>query len=164
MADPRTNSGAKLYIAVDGTGDALPQNTDLDLAGYQGLTWLEVSNVGSFGETGTNTNIVSYDTLDTEVTKKGKGISNAGDAELELARDPADLGQIELRAAALTRDNYAFKYEQDDQITPTTGNGTTYYNRGLVAGPRHPNGRNEDFVLEVYTLGMNQKEIVEEAT
>ena len=164
MADPRTNSGAKLYIAVDGTGDALPQNTDLNLAAYQALTWLEISNVGSFGETGTNTNVVSYDTLDTEVTKKGKGISNAGDAELELARDPADLGQIELRAAALTRDNYAFKYEQDDQITPTTGNGTTYYNRGLVAGPRHPNGRNEDFVLEVYTLGMNQKEIVEEAT
>ena len=164
MADPRTNSGAKLYIAVDGTGDALPQNTDLNLAAYQALTWLEISNVGSFGETGTNTNVVSYDTLDTEVTKKGKGISNAGDAELELARDPADLGQIELRAAALTRDNYAFKYEQDDQITPTTGNGTTYYNRGLVAGPRHPNGRNEAVVLEVYTLGMNQKEIVEEAT
>jgi hypothetical protein len=108
--------------------------------------------------------VVSYDTLGTDVTLKSKGISNAGDPEVEAARIPADPGQVQMRAAAATRNSYAFKYEQDDAITPTTGNGTTYYNRGIVTGPRHPNGRNEDFVLEIFALGLNQKEIVEEAS
>lgn len=165
MSDPRTNSGAKFYIGVDSvTNMAKPQATDLDAAGFAALTWLEVKAVGSVGETGTQTNIVSYDTLGTDVTLKGKGISNGGDPEIEVARIPTDPGQIQMRAAAATRNSYAFKYEQDDAITPSTGNGTTFYNRGLITGPRHPNGRNEDFVLEIYQLGLNQKEVVVEPT
>ena len=165
MSDPRTNSGAKFYIAVDDvTNLAKPYPTDLTIAQFKALEWLEVKAVGSVGETGTNTNVVSYDTLGTDVTLKSKGISNAGDPEIEAARIPADPGQVQMRAAAATRSSYAFKYEQDDAITPTTGNGTTFYNRGIVTGPRHPNGRNEDFVLEIFALGLNQKEIVEEAT
>lgn len=165
MSDPRTNSGAKFYIGVDSvTNLAKPQATDLDAAGFAALTWLEVKAVGSVGETGTQTNIVSYDTLGTDVTLKGKGISNGGDPEIEVARIPTDPGQIQMRAAANTRNSYAFKYEQDDRITPTTGKGTTFYNRGLITGPRHPNGRNEDFVLEIYQLGLNQKEVVVEPT
>ena len=35
--------------------------------------------------------------------------------------------------------------------------------RGLVTGPKRPNGRNEDFNLEVYTLGLTQYEIIKEA-
>jgi hypothetical protein len=162
MSDPRTNSGAKFYIAVDNAGLALPQPSALTKAQFEALDWLEVKGVGSVGETGTNTNILAYDTLATEVSNKSKGISNAGDPDVEVARIYNDPGQIQMRAAALTRPSYAFKYEQDDQITPTTGNGTTYFNRGIITGPRHPNGRNEDFVLEVYTLGLNQKEIVVE--
>ena len=165
MSDPRTNSGAKFYIAVDTvTNLAKPQPTDLDATGFKALTWLEVKAVGSVGETGTQTNIVSYDTLGTDVTLKGKGISNGGDPEIEVARIPNDPGQVQMRAAAATRNSYAFKYEQNDEITPTTGNGTTFYNRGLITGPRHPNGRNEDFVLEIYQLGLNQKEVVVEPT
>lgn len=156
-----TNSGGKLYIAVDVSGDAEPHNSDLLLVGYDALTWLQIGSVGSFGETGSNTNILSYDTLDDDVVQKGKGMTNAGDPEIELARSGTDLGQLELRAAALTKDSYAFKYELDDSGGV---NGTTYYNRGLVTGPRHPNGRNEDFVLEVFQLGLNQLEIVKEAS
>ena len=154
-----TNAGGKLYIAVDGMGDAEVHNSDLLVAGYDALTWLEIGSVGSFGETGSNTNILSYDTLNDDVIQKGKGMTNAGDPEIELARLTADAGQIQLRAAALTKDNYAFKYELDDSAG---ANGTTYYNRGLITGPRHPNGRNEDFVLEIYQLGLNQREIVKE--
>jgi hypothetical protein len=164
MSDPRTNSGAKFYIAVDDvTNLAKPCPTDLTLAQFQALEWLEVKAVGSVGETGTNTNVVSYDTLGTDVTLKSKGISNAGDPEIEMARIPADPGQVQMRAAAATRNSFAYKYEKDDAIT-TTGNGTTFYNRGIVTGPRHPNGRNEDFELEIFVLGLNQKEIVEEAS
>ena len=36
---------------------------------------------------------------------------------------------------------------------------TIRYNRGLIVGPREPNGRNEDFELEIFTAGLVQKQI-----
>ncbi|GGO89019.1 hypothetical protein GCM10011348_45790 [Marinobacterium nitratireducens] len=155
-----SNAGGKLYIAVDGLGDAEVHNTDLTEAQFDALTWLEVKQVGSFGETGSNTNILTYDTWDTDVSQKAKGITNGGDPEVEVARVGTDPGQIQMRAAALTKHSYAFKIEHDDSLGT---NGTIKYNRGVVGGPRHPNGRNEDFNLEIYSLGMNQLQIVKEA-
>ena len=147
MAEAQTNSGAKLYIC------ATPQNEELDAAGFAALTWVQVKKVGSVGERGITTNMVTYDTWDTLVALKGKGISNAGDPEIEVARDLTDPGQIAMRAAGSpdVQDIYAFKVER-----PT---GEIEYLRGLVAGPRTPGGRNEDFVLHVYTLGLNQAPI-----
>lgn len=148
-----SNSGGKLYIATL-AGVAQAQNSDLTQAGYEALTWTEVKSVGSHGETGSNTNILSYDTWDTTVTQKAAGVTNAGDPEIELARLPTDPGQMQLRVAAQPANrvnNYAFKILHLD--------GTVKYNRGIVLGPRHPNGRNEDFILEIYTLALNQEQI-----
>lgn len=158
----KTNSGGKLYIAEDTGTPGTPHiaNSDLNEAGFAALTWVEIKDVGSQGETGNNTNILTYDTLGTDVAQKGKGITDAGSPEIELARIGSDPGQALMRLAALTKHNYAFKYELDDSLGV---NGTTFYNRGVVGGPRTPNGRNEDFVLEIYTLGMNQRQIVVEA-
>ncbi len=152
-----TNSGAKLYVC------ATAQNSDLDEAAFEALTWVQVKGVGSHGETGTITNMVSYDTWDTVFLQKAKGTSNAGDPEVEVARNAADAGQDILRTAgaATNRNNYAFKIERND--APPSGTPTTIYNRGLVAGPRRPNGRNEDFDLEVYTFGLQQQEVVVDA-
>lgn len=146
----RTNSGKTIAISTT------VQNADLDdhaTLGFPGLTYTPIGNVGSIGPRGIDTNIVSYDTLDTEVTQKGKGITNAGDPEIEVARDPDDAGQIALRVAGATsnKDNYAFKIVDQD--------GTVHYNRGLVTGPNRPGGRNEDFELETYTLALNQPEL-----
>lgn len=156
-----TNSGRKLYIAVTAPNGQVPepQPTDLLLAAYEALDWTEVKDVGNIGQTGMDTNLVSYDTLATEVTQKQKGISNAGDPEVECARNPKDKGQIAMRAAAATRYNYAFKIEDADAPDVTSSN-TIYYNRGVVSGPFRPNGRNEDFILETFRIGLNQKEIV----
>lgn len=149
----RTNKDRKVYICTT------PQPGDLNQAAYEALMWVEVSNVGAVGEAGTNTNIVSYDELSTDVTQKGKGISNAGDPTIECARNPTDAGQQALRAAAKTNFTYAFKFEDKDAPTANHTN-SVYYNRGLVTGPTRPNGRNEDFILEVFTLALNQREIV----
>lgn len=154
-----TLSGSKLYVC------ATAQNTDLDLAGFEALTWVQVKGVGSHGETGTNTNIVSYDTWDTEFVQKAKGTSNAGDPEVELARIPADAGQLILRTAGdhFNKNNYAFKIEKNDAPAGVGATPTYIYNRGLVAGPRTPHGRNEDFDLEIYTFGLQQQQIIDEA-
>lgn len=156
-----TNSGRKFYIACTVADGPIPdpQPADLTQTEYEALLWTEVKNVGSIGESGTQTNVVSYDELATEVTQKQKGISNAGDPTIEVARNPSDPGQIAMRAAAATKYLYAFKTEDADAPDADTTN-SVYFNRGLVAGPTRPNGRNEDFILEVFTLGLVQKEIV----
>lgn len=155
-----TMSGGKLYVC------ATPKNTDLDAAGFAALTWVQVKGVGSHGETGTNTNIVSYATWDTEFVQKSKGTSNAGDPEIEVARISDDAGQIILRTAGdhFNKNNYAFKIERNDAIPGVGETPTTIYNRGLVAGPRTSHGRNEDFELEIFTLALQQQQITVEAS
>ncbi|HEV7253879.1 MAG TPA: hypothetical protein VGN97_12405 [Mesorhizobium sp.] len=157
----QTNAGRKVYIACTVAGGPIPlaQPTDLTGSAYAALLWTEVKNVGMVGDRGTQTNTVSYDELGTDVTQKGKGISNAGDPDIECARNPTDPGQIAMRAAAATKFNYAFKIEDADAPDANSTN-SIYYNRGLVTGPRRPGGRNEDFILEIFTLGLVQKEIV----
>jgi len=149
-----TNAGGKLYIC------ATPQNNPIANAGaYAALTWVEIVGVGSVGEMGTSTNILTYDTWADDVMDKGKGMSDAGSPTIELSRTPTDAGQILLNAAALVNQKYAFKIVLGDPII-IGGVGTTIYTRGLVTGPTRPMGRNEDFVLETFTLGLVQREIV----
>lgn len=153
-----TNSGGKLYICTT------PQPTDLDAAAFAALTWVQVKGVGNHGETGVSTNILSYNTWDTDVVQKGKGVSDAGAPEIEVARLATDAGQVALRAAALTNYNYAFKIERNDKPNSNVGSKpTTIYNRGMVTGPSTPNGRNEDFDLEKFKLALNQRQITVEA-
>jgi hypothetical protein len=147
-AEAKTNAGSKLYICVS------PKNEELTETQFKALQYVQVKKVGSVGERGINTNIVTYDTWDTLVALKGKGITNAGDPPVEVAEDLTDPGQVAMRAAGAPNvaDAYAFKVERAD--------GSVEYLRGLVAGPNTPGGRNEDFVLNTYVLGLNQVPIV----
>lgn len=146
------NSLAGAVLAICSTA----QNSDLDQTGFAALSYIDIGSVGSIGEMGTQTNILTYDTLDTTVIQKAKGMSNAGDPAIEVARDKADTGQDALRtAAASATDAYAFEL--------TLANGDIIYNRGVVSGPTRPFGRNEDFDLEVFQLGLTQSEVVVEA-
>lgn len=142
-----THSSDELHISTT------PQNADLtDHAGdgYPSLTYVQVRGIGSLGEVGLNTNIVNYDTWDMDVISKAKGLTDAGSADVEMLRIPNDPGQIAMRAAGASsnKNNYAFMQVMQD--------GTIRYFRGLVTGPRHPGGRNEDFDLNVFTIGLNQ--------
>ncbi len=149
-----TNAGSKFYICVT------PKPDDLDAAAFALLTWVQVKGVGSFGETGSKTNILSYETWDDAVVQKAKGLTDGGSPEVELARDPDDPGQVAFRAAADTNFSYAFKIERNDKPNNDVDSKPTIrYNRGLVSGPTQPNGRNEDFDLEIFMLGLQQKQI-----
>src|SRR6478735_6633989 len=106
-----TNAHSKVYICDDA------QQSDLTQSAYEALDWTEIKGIGSFGETGVSTNMLNYDTWDTDVTQKAKGISDAGSPELEVARIASDPGQQALRAAALTNLNYAIKIERNDKAT-----------------------------------------------
>lgn len=150
-----TNAGKKVYVC------ATPQPNNINLAAFEALTWVEVKGVGSHGEAGTTTNILTYDTWGDDVAQKAKGLSDAGSPDIEVARDPDDAGQVILRTAAGTNFNYAFKIVGNDAPNDDVGSSPTIiYNRGLITGPRRPLGRNEDFDLEIFGTAFQQKEIV----
>ncbi|MFC4729090.1 hypothetical protein [Coralloluteibacterium thermophilus] len=145
MADTAyTHSNNSFAICVE------PQNSNLDAAAFAALEYVEVAGIGNVGERGISTNIVNYDTWNSLVISKGKGLTDAGNAEVEMLRVPTDPGQVAMRTAGAptNKNNYAFRETLQD--------GTFRYYRALVSGPRHPGGRNEDFDLDVYTLGLNQ--------
>lgn len=151
----KTLKGRTVWISCTSAGGSTPlaANTDVaNAAAYAALLWTQIKNCGAIGESGASTNLPAYDELGTDVTQKGKGITDAGNPTLEMSYTAADAGQTALRAAALLNNNYAFKWVDDDAVV--------YYNRGLVTGPTHPNGRNEDFRLDVFTVGCNQREII----
>lgn len=139
-------SHSGVVVAISTTAE----DDDLDQAGFEALTYTDVSNVGSIGEYGINTNMITYDTMDTLVSRKAKGITNAGDPQIEAARTDGDTGQGHLNAAG------APNYFNARAIKITKQDGSIDYLRGLVAGPNSPSGRNEDFDLHVWTLGLNQ--------
>lgn len=151
MTEAMTNSGGSVAIATE------PQNTALTLSDFEELTYVDIGKVGQLGERGGSANILTYDTWDTDVALKGKGIINAGDPVLEVAYDATDPGQIAVRTAAMDKaGNYAFEVTRQD--------GSKQYLRGLVTGPNEPGGRNEDFVIHNFTLALNQLPIEAPAT
>lgn len=153
-----SNAASLFYIAT------VAQNTALTVGDYESLVWTEITGVGARGETGSSTNILNYDTWGDTVIQKAKGLTDAGSPELEVARSQTDAGQILLRAAAAVgnNNNYAFREIRADGAVGETG--TVFYNRGLVAGPTRPGGRNEDFDIEMYTLAFQQEEIIVDPT
>lgn len=155
VAYANANAASRLFVSSGPVG-----NNDLSRSDYEAITWIEVKAVGSRGEMGKTTNILTYDTWDTKVIQKAKGITDAGSPQLEVARIPSDPGQQILRLAGAVgnNNNYAFKELRADGVTAETG--SVFYNRGLVGGPTRPGGRNEDFDLEVFVFGFQQEEIV----
>lgn len=150
MADPITHAGAIVSISTTAQNSPLGGTSP----GFAGLTYTPIANVGNVGEHGYNTNMVNYPTLDTILILKAKGLTDGGTFTIEAADDPSDAGQIAIAAAGdpTVRDSYAFKIEYS--------NGAIHYLRGPVGGPNHPGGGNEDFVRNVYTVGVNEIERV----
>lgn len=148
-----TNANGKFYFCTK------PQPKELTQAEFEKLEWTEVENVGKLPETGSSTNTVKYDTINTTVTQKAKGVTDAGGGNLECAYTADAPGQAALREAAQTNYMYATKRELTDAPDSNHTN-TVFYNRGLISGPTHAGGGVEDFVTETFTIANNQLEIV----
>jgi len=145
--------GSKVYISA--AQATLPANA----AAYAALSWTEIKQVGNMGQIGTSVNSLQYPTWGDTVVQKAKGLADGGSPTLEVMRVPGDAGQTALRAAALTNLTYAFKVERNDKLTGG-GTNTIIYNWGLVAGPARPQGGNEDFDTEIFTLMFQALETV----
>jgi len=157
MAMRAVMKNTTVSIAVTSGSTPYVASIDLDAAGFADLTWQAIGQVGSIGEYGNNSNIITYDELATAVAQKQKGITNIGDPVIECSRSLTDLGQAALRNAGAPtfNDVVAIRVAFDDKQT-AGGTSTVDYLRAVVSGPVKPNGRNEDFVLERFTLGAMQ--------
>jgi hypothetical protein len=151
MAAKSTKKGSKVWVC------ATAQNSDLNQAGYEALTWVQVGKVGNPGDLGATSNLPTYDTLDETVTQKQKGVANAGDPQIEVASVASDAGQIILRTFGdpLNQNNLAIMWERNDMPSGGAAN-TRIYSRGVVSGPMYPGGGSDDFDLERFTIGLNQ--------
>ncbi|MBI1234768.1 MAG: hypothetical protein GC208_09730 [Alphaproteobacteria bacterium] len=146
-----TKAGAKLYVAEE-----LQDDTDLNQAGFEALTWVLVKDVGTFPEYGRNEATATYDAFSGIV--KGKGSNNAGDGDFIMAYDPTDAGQVQMRSRGAQRRNVCFKIEHADATGTANGDKTATmdYLRGVLSGPRSPAGGTSDFEREAYSFGNNQ--------
>ncbi|HUH57441.1 MAG TPA: hypothetical protein VL020_02875 [Pseudomonadales bacterium] len=153
-----TNMGRKFFVSET------PQPNDMTLTEFEVITdWVEVTKVGEVSESGVNTNILSYPTMDTEFTNKGKGISDAGDQTITCRYVADDPGQILMSELAKTNMDYAFKTVWNDQLT-AGGAGTTKYDRGIIVGPVVSGGGPEDFHTLTWTCGFQQRYVEVPAT
>ncbi|MBN7804909.1 hypothetical protein JZX86_05960 [Agrobacterium rosae] len=133
-----------------------PVSFPLNLAAFKALTYVEIKSVGNLGDYGAAPNIVNYPTLDTDVTSKAKGIEDAGDLSIEVARIFDDPGQIAIRAAAGTKFYYAVQVEYADAPGPDWSN-TSMYAAGPVSGPMLMGGGTDDFIRESYTVAFSDQ-------
>jgi len=150
-----TNKGRKIYIS------AAASAADLDAVAFAALTWVQITGVSNIGEMTGAQNILSYPTLETIAVQKSKGLLDAGDPEVTVARESTDAGQVLLRSLSDVSTYHGVKFEHADNLEGTSN--TIDYSRALVSGPAKSGGGVEDFDVEVFTLGLVQKILTVEA-
>lgn len=151
MANKTTKFGTKVYVC------ATAQDSDLNQAAFEALTWVQVGKVGNIGDFGATSNDVTYNTLDEAVMSHQKGVGDAGSPDIEVAAIFSDPGQIILRTFGdpLNQHNMAIKIERNDKPTGYSTN-TIAYTRGTVSGPTYLGGGSDTVEREKYTLRLNQ--------
>lgn len=145
-----TLAGTKVSIST------APVTLPLNAAAFGALTFTEIKSVGNLGDYGSPANLVNYNTLDTEVMSKAKGVEDAGELSIEVARIFDDPGQIAMRAAAATKFYYAIKIEYADAPSEDWSN-TVMYAVGPVTGPQLLGGGTDDFIRESYSVGFTDQ-------
>lgn len=144
-----TAAGAKIYIGTTTAADTQVE--------YEADTYTQIGTVEDLGEFGDQYNLVNFESLSDARTQKLKGTADAGDLTLVVGFDAGDAGQIALAAAlAYTGpNNYNFKVEFNDQVTPTTGNPTKSYFGAKVMSRRAQVGTVNNVVRASVQLGIS---------
>lgn len=95
-----------------------------DVAGYGALSFTNVGEITNLGEFGTEFALVTHSPIGSRTVQKYKGSKNVGTMSMTLGLDTDDAGQILLKAAAASDNDYSFEV--------TTQNGDKYYFQAKV--------------------------------
>lgn len=147
-------SGAHIYI-----GGVLPAKlTPFVEADFNTQSWVEIGwweNAGAFGDAASE---ITFDAIAQERTFKLKGNRNAGNQELMFAIDPADAGQIAVRAAEQTEHDYAFRVLFND--APVGGDPSERLYIAKVMSARDQLDNANSVMRLAVTLGINSNVVV----
>ncbi len=93
-------------------------------AGYAALAWTLVGEVTDLGEFGREYNLVTHNPIASRGTVKKKGSFNEGQITIQAALDTDDAGQIIMKAAVNSDNDYS--------VQITMQNGDKYYAQAQV--------------------------------
>lgn len=113
----RTSAGSTLAVTASAP-------SSFDVAGYGALTYQLIGEITDFGEFGREYNLVTHNPVGNRGTVKRKGSFNEGSMNMTLGLDTDDAGQIVMKSAVQSDNNYSFKL--------TTQNGDIYYFQAQV--------------------------------
>lgn len=146
MSSIQSMAGAQL--AIGGVA-----NSDLDQAGFEALTWLDVLHHATLPAMGNTETINAYSPLN-GVDQHFKGNKTAGNNDFEYRVDVDSTGQDMMRTAGASNDDYAIRVTMADGTATTTP--TIFYSRAKVAEVRQKEGGDNDPMVDMTTLGFNQ--------
>lgn len=154
-------AGARIYIGT-ALAPEIDDMTETDFAG-QSADWVEIDGWATMGTVGDTATQIAQTLINRGRTMKAKGTRDAGTMENTFAIIPSDPGQIALRAAEKTRNNFAFRIVFDDKAT-TAGTGTTQYFVALVMSVQEAGGEANTARILNGTLDINSNIVQVAAT
>jgi hypothetical protein len=108
----RTSAGSTFKVSAT-------KPASFDATGYAALAFTEIGEVTDFGEFGRVYALVTHNPVANRSTVKKKGSYNEGQITLQMALDTDDAGQILMKAAVASDNDYYCQL--------TTQNGDKYY-------------------------------------
>lgn len=142
-------AGAKIYI-----GNALEAKSTPFVAGdFASISWQQIGWAESIGEFGDESSEITFDAIGENRTQKLKGVRNAGTMAARFGISSDDVGQIALRAAEQTVDDYAFRIDFND--APLNGTPSKRYFIAKVMTAREVLDTANNVVRLNASLGVN---------
>ena len=104
MSEVETLAGTIISIAVE-------QPLTFDEAGYEntGMDWVVIGEITDAGEHGREYALVTHMPIASRGVQKFKGSFNEGQKTLQLGLDQDDAGQVVLKAALASDNDYSFR-------------------------------------------------------
>lgn len=130
-------AGCKISIG----GVLADKDTDFIASDFTSQTWTEINEWITMGDLGDEAADIASQIIGLARDKHAKGTRNAAQVVNVHNNDPANAGQIAVKAAEQTPFNYAFKVELNDKpaVGASPKNGLVYF-IALVTGARHIGG------------------------
>jgi hypothetical protein len=107
MSQVRSSAGSTLKISA-----SIPANHTE--SGFSALTFTNISELTNIGSVGEETELITHSPIASRGVVKVKGQKNLGSIELEMAYIPTDAGQLLLRSAQGSDNDYSFEMTLQD--------------------------------------------------
>lgn len=140
--------GSRIYIAP-----GVPAT--FDKAGYEALTWTEVTGAVVAPIPGWDTSLIDVPDLTTGITKADKGASAGRESEMAFRRVTSDTGQTNLRTYA----GPSYVSEHSVKVVEPVGTSTHIYMSGLSYNLADNPGDTESYMGFTVTFRQNYEHV-----